>query len=308
MKKLMVVGCRLLVVGCWVLAIGCSTTEKPTEQQIAEHQKDVDTWFNKRIDDLKGHDGWLNLAGLFWLKDGMNSFGSDESNDIVFPAGKIAGKAGYFFVKDRQVTMMPAPELGLQEQVIFHPDSVKPVTVTSNSLEWFIIRRDNIVGIRLRDLDSDAVKHFTTVDRYPVDIEWKLPAKFEPAAAGEKINITNVLGQTTAEDLAGTYVFELAGKEHRLFATGKGARLFVVFSDLTNGSETYGAGRFIYIDRPDSTGRVSIDFNKSYNPPCAFTEFATCPLPPKENSLTVGILAGEKNYDLHHGKQTTSGL
>ena len=298
---------KLLVIGCWLLVIGCSTRNGPTEQQLSEHRKDVDAWFDHRVDELKSHDGWLNLAGLFWLKEGMNSFGSDSTNDVIFPAGKIEPKAGYFLVTGQQVIMMSAPGSELKERIIFHPDSTKTINVAYRSLEWFIIRRDDKLGVRLRDLESDAVKNFITIERYPVDYAWRIDAKFEPAQPGTKIDITNVLGQTFPEDLTGTYVFELKGKQYRLEATGNGKDLFVVFGDSTNGHETYGAGRFVYVPRPDSTGHAFIDFNKSYNPPCAFTEFATCPLPRKENVLSVGIPAGEKNYELY-GKQASSTL
>jgi uncharacterized protein (DUF1684 family) len=277
------------------LVSSCAPKEKPTEQERADHKKDVDAWFDHRVEELKSHDGWLNLAGLYWLNDGMNSFGSDESNDVIFPAGKIAPKAGYFLVKGQQVTMVGEQK----EQVIFHPDSSKAITVNQGSLEWFIIRRDNKLGVRLRDLESNNLKNFKGIERYPTEYSWNIPASFEPATAGKTIDITNVLGQTTAVPLAGTYIFEIEGTEYRLDATGDGKQLFVVFGDATNGKETYPAGKFIYIDRPDSTGHVFIDFNKSYNPPCAFTEFATCPLPTKQNILPIAITAGEKNYELH---------
>lgn len=310
-----------LVIGYWILVIGCSTPDKPTQQQIDAHKKDVDAWFDHRVDELKSHDGWLNLAGLFWLKDGINSFGSDESNDIVFPAGKIAPKAGYYMVKGSTVALNPANGADLsiygtpveKQTIVFHPDSAKAVKLlqgsvtTHGSLEWYIIRRDDKMGIRLRDLESDGVKNFKGIERFPVDLSWKVEARFEPAAEGEMVDITNVLGQTFPEQLTGRYVFELDGKEYRLEATGNGSELFICFGDATNAKETYGAGRFLYVPRPDSSGRVFIDFNKSYNPPCAFTEFATCPLPRKENVLPVGILAGEKNYDLH-GEQTSQAL
>jgi len=288
----------MLVMGCvlWVLG-GC--TQKPTTEELSKHQEDVDAWFEKRVADLKGPKGWLNLAGLYWLKDGINSFGSDSTNDVVFPAGKIAARAGYFFVKGQQVTMMPNPGSGLNETILFHPDSTKSITASLSPLEWFVIKRDDKIGIRLRDLENENVKNFVGIGRFPVDYSWRIPAKFEPAKDGETIDITNALGQTTATPLAGTCVFEVDGKEQRLAATAEGKELFIVFGDATNGKETYGAGRFIYTALPDSTGTVIIDFNKSYNPPCAFTEFATCPLPPKRNVLSASIPAGEKNYELH---------
>ncbi|HMJ68542.1 MAG TPA: DUF1684 domain-containing protein [Cyclobacteriaceae bacterium] len=313
LKPWFVVRCSLFVVGAWFGA--CTPGDKPTEQQLIDHKTDVDAWYNKRIEDLKSNNGWLNLAGLFWLNEGINSFGSDEGNDIVFPSGKIAGKAGYFMVKGGMVTLIPSKDAGItiygqpvqKDVVVFHPDSARAVkqlqgSITRHgSLEWHVIRRDDKMGIRLRDLESDVLKSFRGIERYPVEYSWRVKAEFEPASAGATIDITNVLGQTTAQDLAGIYVFELNGKQHRLSATaGTSKKLFVVFADPTNGKETYPAGKFIYIDKPDSTGVAFIDFNKSYNPPCAFTEFATCPLPPKENILAAAITAGEKNYDLHN--------
>src|ERR1041385_4158490 len=200
-KVLIVVCCVLWVVGC---------TSRPTEQQVSDHRKDVDAWFEKRVAALKGHDGWLNLAGLFWLKEGFNSYGSDPANDLVFPSGTIVPKAGYFFVKGQQVTMTPTATSDVgQATIIFYPDSNKSITVSRNSLEWFVIRRDDKLGIRLRDLDSDKVKNFMGIERYPVDYSWKIPARFEPGRDGETIDITNVLGQTTATPVAGTYVFEV---------------------------------------------------------------------------------------------------
>jgi uncharacterized protein (DUF1684 family) len=316
LKSLFVVRC-LLFVACACLT-SCTSAEEPTQQQVADHQKDIDTWYAKRVEDLKSHDGWLNLAGLFWLNEGINSFGSDENNDLVFPLGKITARAGYFMVKDGRVSLIPSKDAEMTiygqpvtgEVVVFHPDSARAIKQLAGSvtkrgpLEWFIITRDGKMGLRLRDLDSDAVKNFPGIERYPVDYSWKVKAKFEPAEPGSTINITNVLGQTTPQELGGVYSFELNGKEHRLSATGTDKKLFVVFADSTTGKETYPSGRFIYIDRPDSTGVAFIDFNKSYNPPCAFTAFATCPLPPKENVLSISIKAGEKNYD--YEKQTAS--
>lgn len=298
---------RKLLIANLLFLIACSTKEQPTAEQIDAHKNDVEKWFANRQSELVGREGWLNVAGLFWLKEGINSFGSDASNDLVFPEGKIAANAGYFLVKGGQVTMMPAPDSELKEQIIFYPDSTRQINVFQDPLEWFIIKREEKVGVRLRDFSADELLRYKGIERYPVEYSWKLPATFEPAASGETIDITNVLGQTTAVPLTGRYVFEVDGTEYKLSATGTGNKLFVVFADATNGKETYGAGRFIYIDKPDSTGRAVIDFNKSYNPPCAFTEFATCPLPPKQNVLPVSILAGEKNYELH-GKQASHTL
>lgn len=281
-----------------------SCGEKITKEQIENHKTDVDAWFAKRVESLTSNNGWLNLAGLYWLGQGINSFGSDERNDVVFP-GDIPAEAGYFMVNGSSVKLVPSVDAEIivnnqvvtKETTVLYPDSTRAIKQSYGSLEWFIIRREDKIGIRLRDLESENVKNFKGIERYPVDYSWKVKAKFLQSQDGEKINITNVLGQTTAQDLAGTYVFEIDGKEQRLSATREGDELFIVFADLTNGKETYPAGKFVYTELPDTvTGIGFIDFNKSYNPPCAFTDFATCPLPPKENALSVAITAGEKNY------------
>lgn len=297
---------KILIVLCCILLAGCAA-KGPTERQIADHKKEVESWYNNRVENLKSREGWLNLAGLFWLNEGINSFGSDASNDVVFPEGKIGEKAGYFMVKGGVVTLTPVKDANImaggkparEETLVFHPDSMKVIRQSHGSLEWHIIKRDDKVGIRLRDLESEAVQTFEGIERYPVDYSWRVEARFETASEGTKIDITNVLGQTTAQDLAGVLTFKLGEREFQLSATGEGKKLFIVFADSTNGKETYPAGKFIYVDRPESDGLVFIDFNKSYNPPCAFTEFATCPLPPRENILAASITAGEKNYEMH---------
>lgn len=281
---------KIIGASCVVLVVSCTSAE----QRLTHHQRDVEAWHAKRIKDLKGHDGWLNLEGLFWLNEGINSFGNDSTKDIVFPVEV----AGYFFVKGGVVTMMIPPK---DEEIIYHPDSTRSLAGYEGSFEWFVIRRGDKLGIRLRNFQSENVKNFKGIERFPVDYSWRITARFKPSIDDETIDITNVLGQTTKAPLAGICVFELDGKEQRLAATREDDKLLIVFGDETNGKETYGAGRFILVDRPDSTGNVVIDFNKSYNPPCAFTEFATCPLPPKQNVLSVSIPAGEKNYD-YHGK------
>lgn len=298
-----------------VVLVACSG-DKPTPEQIATHQQEVEQWYEKRLAELKGPEGWLNLAGLFWLKDGINTFGAGSQNEIVYPAGKISERAGYFMVKDQVVTLVPDSKTEITaygkvltgETIIFHPDSTDAKTrhrgavVKHGSLEWFIIRRDDKLGVRLRDFESDGLQKFKGIERYNVDIAWKVKAKFQPAPPGKTIDITNVLGQVTPTSTLGSYVFTYEGKEYKLDATGTdpAKQQFIVFADSTTGHETYPAGRFLYVDYPkeNSDGFVYIDFNQSYNPPCAFTEFATCPLPTKENTLPFAVRAGEKNYDL----------
>jgi len=290
-----------------VILVSCGRKSHEDSRDVEAYKAEIELWHQQRITELKGAEGWLNLAGLFWLKEGINTFGSDEWNDLVFPKEKIAAKAGFFMVKSGvvQMNVLPAVEIvdrgiAVKEKVIFHPDSVKNSLLAHGSLQWFIIKRDDQVGIRLRDLESKAVEEFAGIERYPVDPQWKVSAKVEIPETQRKIRITNVLGQTTDQRSPGTLVFTLNDKEYKLDALEDGKdELFIIFGDPTNEKETYPAGRYMYVKTPDQNGMTEIDFNKAYNPPCAFTPFATCPLPPAQNILSIAVLAGEKNYHLN---------
>jgi hypothetical protein len=264
--------------------------------------KALKAWHQKRIESLKSENGWLNLAGLFWLEEGKNTFGTDDNNQIVFPKGKA--KMGSFTLNKGEVTV----EIDPKAEVLVGNEPIstlkvfpaeKPMVLKSGSLRWFIIKRKEKYGIRLRDLESDELKHFTGIETYPIDTNWRIKAKFEPANTGKTINITDVLGQVTPQPSPGTLVFSINRQEFRLDALDDGDELFILLADETSGKETYGGGRFLYANKPDTEGYVDLDFNKTINPPCAFTMFATCPLPPQQNRLPIAITAGEKNYGIH---------
>jgi len=290
------------------LLLGCNSSNKETQIDPVAYQQEMDQWHQKRIDELKSETGWLNLAGLFWLKEGINTFGSDKSNDLVFPEGKIAPKAGFFLVKNGVVQMNVIGDVKVMNdsvkvkgEIIFHPDSAKNATLTHVSLQWFVIKRDDQVGIRLRDLQSKGVEEFSGIERYEVDPAWRVEATLEGSPTPKKISITNVLGQTTDQVSPGTLVFELDGQTYKLDALESGNdELFIIFGDPTNVKETYPSGRYLYAKIPDANGKTIVDFNQSINPPCAFTPFATCPLPPPQNVLPIAIRSGEKNYKDAH--------
>ncbi len=265
--------------------------------------QEIEQWHSQRVTALKGPSGWLNIAGLFWLKPGINTFGSGEDNDLVYPAGFAAEHAGYFLLESGKVKQVVSGDavvtragLPVEELIVFHPDSVNQPLLESGSLQWFVIKRDARYGVRLRDLQSPALESFTGVDHFAIDPIWKVVAQWE-TTVGRTIPITNVLGQTTEQPSPGTLVFTVNGKELHLDALDEGENeLFLIFGDATNAKETYGAGRYLYVSKPDASNLVIVDFNKAQNPPCAFTDFATCPLPPIQNVLIVEIKAGEKNY------------
>jgi uncharacterized protein len=306
-----------LLVFCAIVLFSSCNQEKKEKIFIdtVAYKKEVDQWYANRIEELKAPNGWLNLIGLLWLKDGINTFGSDSKNDVVFPDGKIIAKAGYFLVKENTVSMEAIAEANITFQgapvktlILFHPDSTRAPIVEYQSLRWNVIKRDDKFGIRLRDLSHPDVQSFKGIERYTVNVDWRCHAKFAESKSDKTIEITNVLGQTTAQKSPGTLAFKIGNKEYELdVLEGNKEEFFVIFGDATNAKETYGAGRFIYVRRPDSNGDTIIDFNKAYNPPCAFTEFATCPLPPKQNVLPVEIKAGEKNYgDYEHFKKSVN--
>jgi len=295
------------------LCVGCSHHQRLSADELKSYEGEINAWHAKRIEEVKAPNGWLNLVGLHWLEPGINPFGSDEKNTIVFPKNKIAPRAGYFLLKDNVVTLVVNPDVSITangkavtSQVIFHPDSTQPILLSSGTLRWNIIRRESKFGIRLRDDESSLAKEFTGIDRFPINPNFRADARFEESDSSKTIDITNAIGQTTAQPSPGTLVFKLGEKEFRLDALeGNKDEFFVVFGDETSGNETYGGGRFLYVKRPDANGNTVVDFNKAYNPPCVFTPYATCPLPPKQNVLAIKITAGEKVYGRHN---TTASL
>lgn len=278
-------------------------------QSPNSYQQEIADWHAKRIQGLKAPSGWLNLVGLYWLDEGMNSFGASPDNKIVFPNGTIADVAGTFERSGNKVTLRATKGAGITiddkpvtEAVVYDPDSTRQPTVAAGRLRWTIIKRDDKLGIRLRDLQSPLVTQFKDVDRYPVDTAWRVPAILRKTNVPNQIAITNVLGQTSKQETPGKLVFVLNNKEYTLDALQEGSDLFIVFGDATSGKTTYPAGRFLAVKKPGADGTTIIDFNKAYNPPCAFTDYATCPLPPPQNILPTEITAGEKDYGKHGGK------
>lgn len=284
---------------------------KPAEKTVSAfdveaYTNSISDWQQKRNAYQVSEEGWINLAGLFWLKEGINSFGSGNQNDLVFPAGKVPEKAGYFIVQGETVTVKAnqgvafrVNEKEVTSGILYHPDSSR-ITMAYGPLRWFVIKREDKLGIRLRDLENPRLKEFKGIHFFSIDPSWRLEGKVEWADSSRTIEITNVLGQTFQQRSVGTLVFDYNGKTYRLDALDEGNdEFFVIFGDETNAHETYGAGRYMYVPLPDSAGRIFLDFNKAYNPPCAFTEFATCPLPPKQNILPFAVRAGEKSYGDH---------
>jgi uncharacterized protein (DUF1684 family) len=271
------------------------------------YRREIAGWRAARDAGLRKPDGWLTLVGLFWLEEGDNRFGSDPRNRVVLPPGKAPEVAGTLVRHGETVSVRANPGAGLESDG--HPVSEmplasdakgKPTVLHLGPLGFYVIQRGDRLGVRVKDSQSAALAAFHGVESYRADAGWRVVARFEPHPRPTSIPITNVLGMTEQEPSPGVVVFEHGGKTYRLDALDNGdGSLELLFADTTTGRETYGAGRFLDTD-PPRDGKVVVDFNKAYNPPCAFTTFATCPLPPRQNHLAVAVTAGEKKYGEGH--------
>jgi len=273
---------------------------------MTDYRHAIATWQQQRDADLRNPDGWLTLAGLFWLEPGRNTFGADDTNTICFPH-KAAPHLGEFIVTDDSVLIEIAPGVSVTHAGV----QVNRLDVTCGGadngpaldygpLRWFVIRRDGRWAVRLRDREHPALSAFHGVQCFPINPAWRVEAQLIPHTTPLVIPVPNILGSINQTPSLGVLHFSVNGEKQSLVALGAVDRpLFLIFADATSGKETYGSGRFLAVDAPDANGRTHIDFNRAYNPPCAFTPFATCPLPPAGNRLHIPITAGEKKYGNH---------
>jgi uncharacterized protein (DUF1684 family) len=285
-----------------LILTGCSSKK---EIDFASYKKEIEAWQQKRSENLQKETGWLTLCGLFWLKEGENKMGTDSSNEIIFPPGRSPKYAGSIFLKHGELLFKSAKNAGIKvmdslvTEIKITSDEnskAKPTVMDLGSLTIFVIKRGEQLGVRVRDKLNPSRLNFKGLEYFPVDLKWRFDAKFEPYNPVKIIPIVNVLNQVSNDTCPGALVFEMDGKSYRLDALKEDNELFVIFHDETAGKETYGMGRFLYTAMADSNNNVVLDFNKAYNPPCAFTVFATCPTPPEQNYLPIRVEAGEKKY------------
>jgi uncharacterized protein (DUF1684 family) len=266
-------------------------------------------WRSERLRGLTGDSGWLTLAGLFWLKQGDNSFGRAPTNSLVLDNLSLAAAAGSFILSGHSVRFIARPGSGVTHDGVpvgaleLLPDtSGAPTVLASGALRFFVIERAGHLGVRVRDLNNPHRLTFKGLSYFPISTAWVLEARFEPYQPVHRIRIMNILGMEEDMVSPGAVVFRKDGREWRLdtvLERPDDKELFIMFADATSNHETYGAGRFLYIPVPSGT-TVHVDFNKAYNPPCALNDFATCPLPPPQNRLQLRVDAGEKTYDGSH--------
>ncbi|HEV2286016.1 MAG TPA: DUF1684 domain-containing protein [Steroidobacteraceae bacterium] len=262
-------------------------------------------WRTQRLDSLTSDTGWLTLAGLYWLKEGENTFGRAPGNALVLDNAALAGTAGSFVRSGSQVRFVARPGGGVTHDgapvtalELASDASGDPTVLASGALRFFVIERAGNLGVRVRDLENPHRLGFRGFEYFPVSTDWVVNARFERYRPAHHVRIVNILGMELEMDSPGAVVFERDGREWRLDTVLEDpgdSELFIMFADGTSGHESYGAGRFLYIPIPQGDSAV-VDFNKAYNPPCALNEFATCPLPPWQNRLSLRVTAGEKNY------------
>ncbi|HEY6608316.1 MAG TPA: DUF1684 domain-containing protein [Candidatus Limnocylindria bacterium] len=263
----------------------------------AAHTAEVEAWRAGRYAALRRDTGWLTLAGLGWLKPGANLVGTAHDVDVRLPDGPdhvgtiTIAEAGARADGGFRLAGEPIHQLELVTDA-----TGEPTLLEVGALRMCLIERGGRLAVRTWDLASLARAEFDGIDHWPVDGRWRLDARIEETP-GRMLSVPDVLGFVEEEASPGDIVFGLDGVEHRLQALpgGPSGEMWLVFGDATNGLETYGGGRFLYTDAPDGAGRVVVDFNRAYNPPCVFSPFATCPLPWPANRLATRIEAGERS-------------
>ena len=270
----------------------------------AAYQMQQQAWRAGRLADLTKPDGWASLVGFHWMDAGTHRVGSAADNGIHTSMGP--GHLGLFTVRGKQVGFVPdaivmvdgEPQIGAATlRIDSDPAGPSKLVFDGGKGLATVIERAGRLALRVKHADADSRLRFTGLDYWPGGRDWQVPAKFIAHPPGKTLPIANIIGTTDLIPNPGAVEFQRDGKTYRLEALDQGeGTLFLVFADRTSGHGSYGAGRFIDAPMPDARGTVLIDFNQAYNPPCAFTLFATCPLPPPENRLDVAIEAGERDY------------
>lgn len=298
----------LILAACALFSFSACQKSTPTAPPFdaQAHAAEIQKWQGTRLANLTKDDGWLTLVGLFWLNEGENKFGSGTTNPVVLAKDKAAGVAGSLWLEKGHVKLAtrPGTQITADGKVVTAMDLKNdneeggPTILKLGSLLINIVKRGERIGVRVKDTENRTRREFAGLEYFPIAAKWRVEARFEPYQPPKTIPITNVLSMTDDEVSPGALAFEVDGKTYRLDPIlEKGETdLFVMIADETTGKETYGAGRYIYVSPPDASGKVVLDFNKAYSPPCAFTNHATCPLPPRQNHLPIRIDAGEKKY------------
>jgi len=294
---------HILIIATLLLSLtACSEAPAPVDPAyVAE----IEEWRSGRLERLIADDGWLTLTGLYWLEPGENSFGSGEDNTVVLPDQSVAGVAGQLVIGPEGVVTAIAGEgsdvkvngESMTEAPLKTDAEGQPDVVTAGRIQFYIIDREGLLAARVKDPEASTVTTFAGIEHFPIDESYRIEARLEAYDAPKEVAVPTVLGQDTMYVAPGVLRFAIDGVEHSLepYLSGpENERYFLIFRDATSAVTTYGAGRFLYASAVGEDGKTVLDFNLAYNPPCAFTPYATCPLPPPQNWLSIQIEAGEK--------------
>ncbi|WP_233843127.1 DUF1684 domain-containing protein [Dyella sp. 2HG41-7] len=293
-----------------ILSTGVALVHADTPQHVSTsdaYQQSIEKWRAERVARLTAPDGWLSLIGLEWLQEGANKVGSASGNDITLLAGPAhlgvvtLDKAGQVHIKLADGSGATIDGKAVQEATLIDDMHVTgnaaPTKVEFGPANFYVIDREGRKALRVKDADASTRKDFLGIDYFPIDPSWRIVADWVPFDPPHDLQMGSVIGTIDTVKVPGKAVFQHDGHTYELlpYQEEPGGELFFVLADRTSGHETYGAARFLYAALPQN-GKVVLDFNKAYNPPCAFTSFATCPLAPPENRLDLRITAGEKKY------------
>jgi uncharacterized protein (DUF1684 family) len=311
MRKQLTLG--LALAGCVMTFAGCSDSPQAPAgdkmmQPDASFTAEENAWRAKRDESLRKPDGWTSLIGLHWIELKAHFIGSDAVSGIRLAKGPpkmgLLQQEGdrLFFTPEKGVALTIDGQ-PLDRRVELHDDASESPSVVGfddGKGQMTVIARDGRRALRVKHADADTRTRFAGLQYWPADPSWKIDAKFVPNPPGKTIQVADIIGAVNEQPNPGAVEFKRDGRTWRIEALDEGdGSLFLVFADRTNGHGSYGAGRFLYADKPGPDGNVVLDFNQAYNPPCAFTPFATCPLPPPQNRLEAEIKAGEKRYGKH---------
>ena len=281
------------VMGFGIVGIGAAVSA------ANDYAQEIEAWRADREARLKADDGWLTVSALFFLPEGESRFGSSPRNDLVLPE-PFPAEAGVLERRGRTVSMRTAGDpLTVDGEPVtaaqLYPAKGR-VTLTMGPVSFWVHESGERLAIRVRDTESAIRRNFTHLDWYPVDESYRVRGRFTPHAEPLTVRTMNILGDIETYQSTGHVTLTVAGREVRMLPVNSGDQLWFILRDATSGDETYPAARFLYADAPDADGWTTVDFNKAYNPPCAFNPHTTCPLPPPDNRLEVRVEAGEKSY------------
>jgi uncharacterized protein (DUF1684 family) len=263
-----------------------------------EHRTQVEAWRAARDARLRGRDGWLALVGLCWLTPGENHVGAHPSSHVVLHGHEIPPRVGSMWLEDGRVRFVPHEGVELAEMTLEDDSAGDPTVLELGTLRFHLIKRGERLGVRVRDARAPALVTFAGLPHFPFDPSWRVQARLEPAAPDATIEIVDITGAHSRDATPGSVAFERDGRTWRIAALpgDEDGSLWLIFGDATNGTDTYAGGRFLYTEPVAADGSVIVDFNLAYNPPCVFSQYATCPLPPAENRLDLRIEAGERAW------------